>query len=226
MAPRKPRTPSKPPLGRDADGYLYDAFISYPQAGSVPEWVCDVIEPVLRKQLTDVLGVPSRLYLDVKSEKPGNKWPKNMADAHCTSRVIIPVLCAAYFRSGWCLAEWRTATRREQLIRSRRRPDPKVVIPVWYNDRKPENLAHLQKGLRDEILASSYQDFRPFNRLVKANVATDSNMQAAFDFRDAVDKLCDVIREASTAAPRCSPRWPRLPEEPISGQDPRWRVKL
>jgi hypothetical protein len=116
------------------DDYEYDLFLSYKRAGDVPAWVTNHFYPVLRNALTDLLPSPPRIFLDTEQEV-GVRWPDNLARALQRSRYLLAVWTVPYFQSAWCMAEWKTIQRREQILGWGTQQNPLgLVYPVIFAD--------------------------------------------------------------------------------------------
>jgi hypothetical protein len=205
--------------------YSHDVFLSYPRLGSIKRWVPDVLQPLLEEYLSDELGRAAKIYLDVKDEGPGARWPEDLSEAHLGSRVFVPVLSAPFFRSGWCMSEWSNAIKREEIVRTKKKAPPKLIIPIRFNDTTEAHIAELGAKLSNQVRARIRADFGRFNTLVKNNVM--SEMSHAYEFRTELQTLCEKhLADAVRQAPPWDASWPRLPEKPISGQDPSWRPRI
>jgi len=216
---KRRRSPRQRSATKGVDGYRYDVFFSYPRVGSIQRWVQDVLKPQLQDYLTDAIG-NAEVYLDVEEERPGSLWPSSLSDKHQRSRVILPILCAPYFKSGWCISEWTNA-----IDRGPGREDVPCVIPIWFNDAEPDYFSFLPSRLQKDIGARTRVDFRSYNTLVKENLP--SSAPIANEFRAALREFCeDSLKHSVQGARPWSADWPKLPQAPISGQDPSWRSRL
>jgi len=116
------------------DGYEYDIFLSFPRAGGAFDWVRNHFHPVLLETLTDALGQPPRIFLYTEQEN-GLAWTANIVRSLQRSRYLVAVWGPTYFRSAWCLAEWESIRRREQLLGMRTVDDPRgLIYPIIYVD--------------------------------------------------------------------------------------------
>lgn len=207
------------------DSYRYDVFVSYPQRGSLPQWVSQVLKPLLEEKLEEAgLHDMPRVFVDTQSlNKPGD-WPIHLSDAHARSRIIVPVLCAPYFQSGWCTSEWTNAFKREELELQRTGKTLSLVHPLRFNDLSESDIDKLTDvTVRDQVRARIRRDFGAFTCLVNPRGDTDS----AYAFRKQVESFCqDILLPAIEAAPLWQPDWPRLPKKPILGRDPSWAAGM
>jgi hypothetical protein len=96
-------------------GYRYDLFISYtwrvPRAQS---WVRDVLAPPLYDFLALEANIDkARVFLDVRTVRPGMAVDQTVQDALRDSKVLLAVFSPQYFDSGWCLTEFHTMLDRQ-----------------------------------------------------------------------------------------------------------------
>src|SRR6266568_3878854 len=97
-----------------SDGYKYDLFLSYKRAGDVPMWLTNHFYPLLTKAMENLLPAAPRIFLDTQQEI-GVNWPNNLAYSLRRSSYMVAVWTVPYFYSPWCMAEWRSMLKREQL---------------------------------------------------------------------------------------------------------------
>lgn len=201
--------------------YQHDVFVSYPRAGALRRWVREVFAPQLDEALaTAGLGRVPSVFVDVNDIDPGTDWPKELADAHHSSRVVVAVLCGPYFESGWCTSEWKNILAREEALFTATGNRPRLLFAIRFNDTTDGDVASLGDPIvREQVKARSRSEFGPYAHLVNRL----SDTERAHDFRTLVGDLCDgPLKDAIRRAPAWDKDWPRLPEKPISGRDPSW----
>lgn len=117
--------------------YEYDVFISYPHQDDHRVWVHDIFLDKFKTYLTEELGRPSEVFVDLERGKPGNTWPLKLKNALARSRVIIPVWSVHYFQSNWCKAECSVMLHRESQLgfRTMQNPDG-LILPIRLFDGK------------------------------------------------------------------------------------------
>lgn len=115
-------------------GYEFDVFISYRRRGNPLNWVLNHFYPRLRDYLDDHLDKDPALFIDVDMEK-GTHWPTRLENALNRTKILVPIYTPQYFRSSWCLAEWRTMAAREVVLglRSGERTQS-LIYPILLND--------------------------------------------------------------------------------------------
>ena len=101
-----------------AEDYIYDVFVSYRHKPPVLDWIRNHFFPVLEQWLPNAMPVEheTRIFIDWDEIEIGAAWPAKLRQALKQSRCVLAVWSPEYFRSDWCLAEWRTLMERERLL--------------------------------------------------------------------------------------------------------------
>jgi len=47
----------------------------------------------------------------------GARWPERLVQMHAGSRCMVAIVSPEYFRSAWCVSEWKAMMAREQYLR-------------------------------------------------------------------------------------------------------------
>jgi hypothetical protein len=95
--------------------YEHDIFVSYRRSPTVGLWVQNHLVPRLEARLADIAPVPVRVFCDFKMVE-GLNWPAELKRRVLGSSLLLTVWSADYFRSAWCMAEWRSFRDRERLL--------------------------------------------------------------------------------------------------------------
>jgi len=95
--------------------YEHDIFISYRRSSTAGEWVKNHLAPCLEARLNDVAPRPVRIFYDLRMAD-GVNWPAELKRQVRNSKLLLAVWSADYFRSAWCVAEWRSFREREALL--------------------------------------------------------------------------------------------------------------
>lgn len=118
--------------------YRYDVFVSYKREPSekrlVTPWlrkVLDRIEYWLRQELG---GEGPRIFFDEDSIEVGDDWPEEIRAALLTAKCLLPIWSPEYFRSTWCIAEWKSFLTREKLLAARGRACSRLIVPIKFHD--------------------------------------------------------------------------------------------
>jgi TIR domain len=100
----------------DAMGYQYDAFFSYKRDTETDVWHREVKNKLAFwvKQEPGV-GTSVRFFFDSEDIRNGMRWRQKLGFALKSSRALVCIWSPQYFRSKWCLSEWKTFTAREQM---------------------------------------------------------------------------------------------------------------
>lgn len=170
--------------------YEFDLFLSYRRSGNVQDWVWNHFRPVLHHCLADELDREPRVFIDVEIDT-GTRWPDRLEEALRGSRLLLPVLSPQYFRSAWCLAEWRSAVDREALVGG----DCDLLYPVVFADRDnfPAEARHRQA-----------RDLKPWNIPYPQFRETP----AYIPFHREVQKIAQDLAARLHRVPPWRPDWP------------------
>lgn len=167
--------------------YKYDVFISYKnQPGLVP-WVKDHFQPLLQTWLDNELPKQPAIFRDKVSIEAGDDWNEAIRDALLCSRIVIAVLTPQYFTSAWCIAEWQSVEKREQLSQDTK---DKLLIPLKYSNGPFFPKLATRRQFTEET------DFLEVNSTV---VSQGSTAQARLEAK--VQKLAKLISERLAIAP-------------------------
>lgn len=161
--------------------YEFDVFLSYSRKGGSPGWVHNHFFPKLRDCLTDEVGEVPRIFVD-QDMNPGTIWTSDLERALSRSKVLVSVYSPQYFRSEWCVAEWKSMAEREQLLGLASRDLTQgLIIPVLYSDSAnfpdygKDRMWHDMKGLDSpDPMFQQTQDWLKFHnkmRVIAANLA-------------------------------------------------------
>lgn len=183
----------------NAPGYLHDIFLSYPRNSFVEGWVRKLLLPTLEAELAHVL--PDRepqIFID-SDIRAGECWPAALRDALLRSRCLIAVWSAQYFRSRWCLAEWRS-----MHARTAGHPKPRLVLPLIVRD---------GANFPEEAQLTQAEDFKG---LCWPHETLRHNHPDAMRFYREVQRLAEqVVLPALLGAPTWSPHFPIETPEPV-----------
>lgn len=114
--------------------YQYDVFISYARKRPVFEWVNNHFYPRLKDRLGCEMQKDPAIFIDT-SQETGVRWPLNIKTALKSSRILVSVWSPHYFRSEWCVAEWQTILKREEMVGMGTPDNPRgLVYPVIFSD--------------------------------------------------------------------------------------------
>lgn len=199
--------------GAAARVYQYDVFISYQRGDRVvPAWVRNHFHPRLSELLDTNLDREVKVFFD-ETLPTGSHWPVELRSALQRTRILVPVCSPKYFQSEWCLAEWHSMARREELV-SRAAPDRprRLIYPVIFCDsRNFPAYAHER----------SMWDLKRWNLPYEHFQASP----AYLEFHQQVEQIAEELEELIALAPEWRPDWPvdtPLPEPPNRPRMPRF----
>jgi hypothetical protein len=112
--------------------YTWDVFLSYTSGpGIVRDWVDNHFLPRLTSWLAQELPQEPRVFVDREGIQTGDYWRKVLLNELKHSKCLVAVWCLPYFRSEWCVAEWKTMLRRAKASRLE---EHGLVYPVSFAD--------------------------------------------------------------------------------------------
>ena len=115
-------------------GYDYELFLSYRRSPTVGQWVKNHLYPRLIARLDEIAPGQVRVSCDLEVAS-GSRWPDELKRRLRRSSLLLAVWSADYFRSEWCMAEWKSFKKREQMLGLFARDNPRgLVYPVRYAD--------------------------------------------------------------------------------------------
>ncbi|GAA4531061.1 TIR domain-containing protein [Amycolatopsis samaneae] len=193
--------------------YEYDVFISYPrEVALAAAWVRTHFYPRLLEHLDAYLDREVTVFFD-ENIPAGAKWPPTLQHALRRTRILVAVCAPKYFRSEWCMAEWQSMARREELV-GRTSPEgtQSLIYPVIFCDSDSfPDYAH-QRRMRDfNDLNHPEEHFQMSPRYL--------------DFRSEVGRIAEELEKLIERAPAWQPDWPLdtpLPEKPPTAKLPRF----
>ena len=185
--------------------YEYDLFISYQRSShNVPEWIKNHFYPRLSELLDDNTDFDVKIFFD--AEVPfGAIWPMALQRALRRTRILLPVCSPKYFQDEWCLAEWHSMAKREEIVGMSSEEQPEgLIYPVIFSD--SENFPSYAKQRR-------MRSFRELNQPYPHFQAS----AAYLDFHRKMDRVAGDLVKIIERVPDWQPDWPvTLPKpEPL-----------
>jgi MinD-like ATPase involved in chromosome partitioning or flagellar assembly len=188
------RTPAQ---ARSAEAeYRYDLYVSYDHSAKVEEWLRPFVE-FLHSRLHALIGRPVSTFFDYRVLETGSSFPSEVAHALSRSRLLLAVITPRYFHSRWCLAEWKTFEKREQVLGT-----GALIIPAVARASRPTFLEHRMS--MDLSLAFGAQ----FTQTPRGLVAVDALAQTiAARLRNPIPFADLPVVEPGEVEPE--PAWPK-----------------
>lgn len=193
--------------------YEYDVFISYKRAGAnVPAWIRTHFYPRLSELLDDNHDREVKIFFD-DTIPGGTAWPLELRAALGRTRILLPVCSPKYFLDEWCLAEWHSMARREELVgmMSPERPQG-LIYPVIFCD--SENFPNYAKQRRMRSFRSWNQPYPQFQVTIEY-----------LDFHREMERIAEELIKVIEQAPEWRPDWPvatPVPDPPSTPRLPRF----
>jgi len=141
------------------------------------------------------------IFFDQQMEA-GISWPNELAHALSHSRVLIPILSRAYFKSPWCKLELDLMLRREQLLGLRSRDHSRgLIVPFIIDDGDefPQIVKDIQ-GVKIHEYANPY-------------IRRSSSKY--HKFTEDLRKWCVHVDSAYKLAPKFDPAWKEFPQDKL-----------
>lgn len=176
--------------------YEYQVFISYQRGGStVPAWVCNHFYPRLLELMDDIVDYDVKIFLD-DQVSVGGKWPQLVQEALRRARILIPVCSPKYFLDEWCLAEWRSMEKREELVgMATSGMSGSLIYPVIFSD--SESFPEYARERQMRSLKTWNLPYPQFQNTVEY-----------LGFHRAMEDLvADLVKIIESVPPWC-PEWP------------------
>jgi hypothetical protein len=162
------------------DLYQFDVFFSYKRDPRSQEWVSrvkDCLDYWLRQEVGR-----SRIFFDAQSIDVGFPWPEAIRDALLSSRCMVGIWSAEYFRSGWCLTEWRSFQRREIETKI-----DGLILPLKYHD---------GESFPEDARRMKYRDISRFASIMSSFWATSRAVELEDEIRQFAVDLARALERA------------------------------
>lgn len=166
------------------------------------DWVRNHLCPVLRRQLESEMNEEPRVFVDEDIDT-GSAWPELLARKLHRSCCLLTVWTPQFFRSKWCLAEWKSMQLREQRLGLLTTENPKgLVYPVVFADGDffPEEAKRIQSRLDLRDYAYPYLQFRESAKYL--------------DFHDKVRQVAQELVRMLGRTPAWDSNWESFRPEP------------
>jgi len=188
---------ARPEMGEDAGGYEWDVFVSYrrepPGRAQITPWITRVVDVVKFWLGQELGGEDPRMFFDTRVVAVGSRWQVELRRAVATSRCLLAIWSPAYFRSQWCIAEWRSFVKREQLMAA----GTCLIVPVKFHD---------GEWFPDDARQVECLDLSPYAVTMPAFWETRRAVELEEVLQDLARRLAHVVSQA----PAYREDWPDL----------------
>jgi TIR domain len=117
-----------------ADDYEYDIFVSAASESPVEQWVNNHFLFMLRVHLSNEMAKVPKIFW-YKDQQPGVHWKENLKKELSRTRILVVILSPHYFRSEWCMAEFESIVKREEMLGLGNVQYPQgLIYPILFSD--------------------------------------------------------------------------------------------
>ena len=170
--------------------YRYHLFVSYKYDELIMPWLegfINRLEFYLRQEVGDL-----SIFFDKEAIRTGAKWKKKLYESIRTSMCMIAFWSPEYFRSAYCVTEWKSFLEREKLENINLGG---LIIPVTIND---------GDSFPSEAKDTQQLKVHEYTSLVNAFW----NSQKALLLEEEIRKLALEITESIHNSPAFKAGWP------------------
>lgn len=113
--------------------YEFDVFISYKNHSVTNPWVIKFAEQLQYWLTQELGGNKPRIFFDkAGSINIGARWPAKLKTGLQRSKCILCIWTPEYFRSNWCLSEWKSFELRDNTYNNSGQNS--LIIPIRFHD--------------------------------------------------------------------------------------------
>jgi hypothetical protein len=119
MRKRSAKSRARPKTrGPSGLAYEYEVFVSYRRRDPVLSWLNNHFFPKLSHWLPQFWPAEMASPRLAKNDQMevGSRWPERLVEMHSGSRCMVAIVSPEYFRSAWCVSEWRAMQARESFF--------------------------------------------------------------------------------------------------------------
>lgn len=129
--------------------YLYDMFFSYKRDEQTNSWHAEVVAKIKYWLSQEIDSTEVRIFFDTESIETGDRWHEKIAESLKKSKCLVAIWSPDYFRSRWCLSEWKSFLSREEKYNLK----GTLIVPARCHD---------GKRFPDLAQQTQSEDFRPY----------------------------------------------------------------
>ncbi len=184
--------------------YEFDVFVSYkrepPEAQVITPWIDGVLKRVIFWLKQELGGRDVSIFFDRDTIDIGDKWPDTLRFGLRRSRCMVGIWSPEYFRSHWCVSEWRSFLAREEHISAERRG---LIAPIKFHD---------GKWFPSEAQTTQTLDLSGYAGTTEAFWKT----MRAEELDQKLSLFAGSLARIVDRAPPFSPDWPVVEEAPLA----------
>jgi hypothetical protein len=177
--------------------YKHNVFLSYKNHDVTNFWVTKFVEKLSYWLTQELGGDPALVFFDKDIIETGEQWPQRLKDGIKTSKCLVGIWTPEYFRSKWCLSEWRSFEERERILREEgiQQLTHPLIRPLRFHD------------------GEHYPGQAQERQLLDVTNYTSTNMAfwetaKAIELEDKIKDLCKGLAETIRFAPEFNPDFP------------------
>jgi TIR domain len=174
------------------EDYEYEVFFSYKRHGLTLNWTREVHARITLWLSEELGGSEARVFVDESSIDLGAKWPEAIKYALRHSRCMVCVWSPSYFQSAWCVSEWKSFLKREEMLKMERYG---LIAPLRFHDGE-----HFPADAKDV----QWEDVAPYT----ATVPAFWNSPKAVELDDKLKLFAAKVAKIIQKAPPFQTDWP------------------
>lgn len=177
--------------------YIHDVFVSYLSGDeNWVKWTKSNIVDLLQSNLSPAVGKLKIYHYFGRNQSSGD-WPDDLAKALSRSKLIVPILCKAYFQSPWCRVELALMHHRVQSVKQKTNQSHDLIIPLIIHDGDefPDEVRRITHTKIHDLANPAMRDDSPVREKLSQLLK---------------DEVCGRIENALTQAPPFDPSWEQL----------------
>ncbi len=177
--------------------YEYEVFLSYKHHKLILPWIEGIEERLVFWLTQELGGEEPRVFFAPETIEAGANWPEALRSGLRQSKCLVAIWSPAYFRSKWCVSEWKSFQKRESeegLIDG-------LILPIKFHD---------GEMFPDDAKARQAFDLSQYTSTTKAFWDT-----ARADELDQRIRIFSAgLAKAVIGSPAFNPDWPIVEAEP------------
>ncbi len=172
--------------------YAYDVFFSYKRHNITLDWTRRVHRLLQFWLSQEIHDREVEIFVDEDNIEAGDVWPQRLKDALKHSRCMVCVWSPSYFRSDWCLSEWQTFRKREELTNLNSHG---LIVPMRFSD---------GENFPPEAQNVQWVDVEPYNLTLPAFWMSERSL----GLEDQLKSLARSVAKTIANAPPFDASWP------------------